>query len=551
MSLQPTVDYVVPEQTARVAKTAFPKGTLCRQIYDHFGTIFQDRDFATLFPRRGQPAAAPFRLALVTLLQFVEGLSDRAAADAVRSRIDWKYLLCLELDDPGFDYSVLSEFRDRLLAGSAEQRLLEQLLEVLRGHGLVKARIRMRTDSTHVLAAIRGMNRLERVIETLRAALNVLATVVPEWVQANFPVDWVERYGPRAEDYRLPPEETKRTAYAERVGADGYRVLGALWSETAPGWLREIPAVETLRQVWVQNFMPVEEDARWRDTDNLPPAARYLNSPYESEARYSKKRDLTWLGYKVHVTESCDETLPHVITHVETTAATSGDNDALPAIHEALEQVQLLPNTHLVDTGYVEAKRLVESRDRYGVDLFGPTPGNRWWQSQQGQGFDLASFHIDWEGQRARCPEGQWSSSWRPGRDHRGNEVVNIVFAKADCSQCRSLAQCTTAATQRRTLNVRAQPMHEALQTARQREQTPEFKEQYKKRAGIEGTLSQGVRAFELRRSRYVGQAKTHLQHVAIAAAMNLVRIGAWLMGFKPGKTKPSAFARVMAPMLA
>ena len=323
-------------------------------------------------------------LALITIMQYLEDLTDRQAADAVRSRIDWKYILGLKLEDPGFDYSVLSEFRDRLLAGSAEQRLLEQLLEVLRGHGLVKARVRMRTDSTHVLAAIRGMNRLERVIETLRAALNVLATVVPEWVQANLPVEWVERYGPRAEEYRLPQEEAKRTAYAERVGADGYRVLEALWSETAPGWLRAIPAVETLRQVWVQNFMPVEGNARWRDTDNLPPATRYLNSPYEPEARYSKKRDLTWLGYKVHVTETCDETLPHVITHVETTAATSGDNDALPAIHEALEQVQLLPNTHLVDTGYVEAKRLVESRDRYGVDLFGPTPGNRWWQSQQG-----------------------------------------------------------------------------------------------------------------------------------------------------------------------
>lgn len=284
MSLQPTVDYVVPEHTARVAKAAFPKGALCLQIYDHFGTIFQDRDFANLFPRRGQPAAAPFRLALVTILQFVEGLSDRAAADAVRSRIDWKYLLCLELDDPGFDYSVLSEFRDRLLAGSAERRLLEQLLEVLRAHGLVKARVLARTDSTHVLAAIRGMNRLERVIETLRAALNALAAVVPEWVQANIPVVWVERYGSRAEDYRLPQEGAQRTAYAERVGADGYLVLGALWSEAAPCWLREIPVVEMLRQVWVQNFMPVEGSAHWRDTDNLPPASRYLNSPYEPEA---------------------------------------------------------------------------------------------------------------------------------------------------------------------------------------------------------------------------------------------------------------------------
>jgi transposase len=110
MSLQPTQTYIVPEQTARVAKAAFPKGTLCLQLYDHLGTIFQDQDFADLFPRRGQPAAAPFRLALVTVLQFVEGLSDRAAAEAVRGRLDWKYLLCLELEDPGFDHSVLAQY---------------------------------------------------------------------------------------------------------------------------------------------------------------------------------------------------------------------------------------------------------------------------------------------------------------------------------------------------------------------------------------------------------------------------------------------------------
>src|ERR687887_2296694 len=154
MSLQPTQTYTVPEQTARVAKAAFPKGALCLQLYDHLGTIFQDQDFTDLFPRRGQPAAAPFRLALVTVLQFVEGLSDRAAADAVRGRLDWKYLLCLELDDPGFDHSVLCEFRVRLLATSAERRLLEHLLAILRAHKLVKVRGRTRTDSTDVVAAI-------------------------------------------------------------------------------------------------------------------------------------------------------------------------------------------------------------------------------------------------------------------------------------------------------------------------------------------------------------------------------------------------------------
>ena len=496
--------------------------------------------------------AAPFRLVLVTVLQFVEGLSDRAAADAVRGRLDWKYLLCLELDDPGFDHSVLCEFRARLLATSAERRLLEQLLAILRAHKLVQARGRARTDSTDVVAAIRTMHRLERGIETLRAALNSLATVVLAWLQATAPVAWLERYGLRAEDARFPQQEAERTAYAEMVGCDGYALFAAFYAETVPPWLRELPAVETLRHVWVQNFLPVYEGgARWRDKADLQPGAQYINSPYDPEAHYAKKRAHTWLGYKVHLTETCDDDLPHLITNVHTTVAPTGDNDALPAMHTALAQAELLPSTHLVDTGYVEAKRLIESREIYGVDLFGPTPGNHRWQSQQGLGFDLASLQIDWEAKQARCPGGKHSAHWRPATDHRGNAVVNITFEKSDCSPCPHLTQCTTATGIWRSLSVLVQPLHEALQAARQRAQTEEFKEHYKKRAGIEGTISQGVRAFGLRRSRYLGQAKTALQHIAIAAAINLVRLGAWWEGIEPGTTRVSAFARVMQPVAA
>jgi transposase len=252
----------------------------------------------------------------------------------------------------------------------------------------------------------------------------------------------------------------------------------------------------------------------------------------------------------VHLTEACADHLPHLFTNVHTTAAPASDDDALPAIHAALAEAELLPRTHLVDTDYVEAKRLIESRETYGMDLCGPTPGNHRWPSQQGRGFDLASFQIDWEAKQAQCPEGKGSSSWRPGIEHRGNAVVNIVFAKSDCSVCPYLSQCTTAVDKRRTINVRIQPLHEALQAARQREQTEEFKAQYKKHAGIEGTISQGLRAFELRRSRYLGQAKTHLQHVATAAAMNLVWLGAWWEGITPGTTRVSAFARLMQPVV-
>src|SRR5437016_3884137 len=225
MSLHPHVIAPVPEETARVARAAFPKGHPYMTFRDALGTIFQDEDFTTLFPAWGQPGLPPWRLALVTIMQLRENLADRPAAEAVRARIDWKYLLRLELTDPGFDFSVLRAFRDRLLAGSAEALLLEKLLERCRALGLLTARGRQRTDSTHVLAAVRVRNRLERVADTLRAALNALATVAPAWRQALSPLAWYARYSRRIEESRLPQATAAREAYAHTVGEDGFLVL--------------------------------------------------------------------------------------------------------------------------------------------------------------------------------------------------------------------------------------------------------------------------------------------------------------------------------------
>jgi len=179
------------------------------QLRDALGTIYTDEGFADLFPTHGQPALAPWRLALVTVFQCMEGLTDRQAADAVRDRLAWKYALSLELTDPGFDHTVLSEFRSRLVEGNAEQRLLDLLLERCREGGWLKAHGRQRTDSTHVLAKIRALNRTLCVAQTLVYVLNVLSEVAPDWVRAHVPVEWVERYGERLEHERLLKARSK------------------------------------------------------------------------------------------------------------------------------------------------------------------------------------------------------------------------------------------------------------------------------------------------------------------------------------------------------
>ena len=551
MSLKPFSAYLVPERTASVARAAFPDGSLCIRIFDELGTIFQDQDFADLYSQYGQPGQAPFRLALVTVLQVIEGLSDRGAADAVRGRIDWKYLLCLELDDPGFDHSVLCEFRARLLEGGAERILFDKILSLLRGKKLVKSRTPQRTDSTHVLAAVRDLNRLERVGQTLHATLNVLAVAAPEWVSANVPTAWVDRYGKRVDESRLPGEAKDRDAYAQMIGKDGATLIDALWSEAAPGWMRSLPAVETLRRMWVQQFMIVDGVAQLRPAQSLPTSSGQIHSPYDTQARFASKRSTKWLGYKVHLTETYGEETPNIMTNVQTEEATVNDNYSLPEIHERLSKSELLPDKHLVDAGYIEASNLVESRREYDIDLIGPAQNNGRWQQVQGNGFDISNFQIDWDREKVICPAGRGSSSWKPMVDRRGNDVIHAQFARSDCSACHHLSQCTSAKGQRRTVNFKPKELYEALQQTRRRENAEEFKEEYRHRAGIEGTISQGVRAFGLRRSRYLGISKTRLQHLATAAAINLERVSDWLAGVEREQTRLSAFARVMQPLAA
>jgi transposase len=233
----------------------FRKGNRYLRLRETLGTIYKDELFADLFSPTGQPAEAPWRLALVCVLQFVEDLSDRQAAEAVRARIDWKYLLGLELTDIGFDFSVLSEFRDRLVRAEAGLRLFESLVEKLSEGGWIKKRGVQRTDSTHVLAAVRRLNRIELLGEMLRAALNRLAEHDPDWLTGWVPAEWFERYSRRIEEWRLPPAKDKQKEIMEQIGQDGLCLLSELWSDQAPSWLRTLPEVEGLRKTWMQQFL--------------------------------------------------------------------------------------------------------------------------------------------------------------------------------------------------------------------------------------------------------------------------------------------------------
>jgi transposase len=388
MSLQPVAEYRVPDDTARVANAIFPKGNIYIILASELKTFLKDEDLAELFPNKGQPAESPLRLALATILQYLERLTDRQTADAIRTRIDWKYLLCLELTDSGFHHTVLSEFRTRLITGEAEALILEKLLQLCQEKGWLKSRMRQRTDSTHVLSAIRAVTRLECVGETLRAALNTLSLVAPDWLLSNTDEEWVERYNTRIEDYHQPKSKNKREELANIYGEDGLQLLNAIFEIESPDWLRKIPAVEMLRRVWVQQYYLNNDDIRWRTAQEIPPASVMISSPYDRDARYAKKHTTTWVGYKVHLTETCESNQPHLITHVETTPAPITDDQATQPIHESLKSKDLLPSQHIVDTGYLDAELLATTKQQYSVELIGPTRNDYHWQSKEGKVFE-------------------------------------------------------------------------------------------------------------------------------------------------------------------
>lgn len=432
--------------------------------------------------------------------------------------------------------------------------------------GLVKAGGKQRTDSTHVISAVRDLNRLELAGESVRAAAEALAAAAPDWFAAGFDVPgWSARYGRRVDDWRLPTSQTKRDALAIDFATDGFALLDAVYSQAAPVWLRELPAVQVLRVVLVQNYL-IRIDAagkavvrrRDADTDGIPPAQHRLASPYDTDTRWAAKGDeLFWNGYKVHFTETCDppETpepgdatkrleTPNIIVNVATTDATVPDAAMTAAVHADLARRALVPAEHYVDAGYPSAHLVATAKTEHGIDLIAPLLADNSAQARAGSGYDRASFTFDFDARQATCPQGKSSTCWT-GCTQAGTAAIVVTFAKADCGPCPVRALCTTSKAGRRQLTIPPQAVHEIQARARAAQNTEAWQAKYALRAGIEGTIHQAVQITGIRRTRYRGLPKTRLDHVLCAAALNLIRLDAYWNGHALDHAKASHLNRL------
>ena len=377
---------------------------------------------------------------------------------------------------------------------------------------------------------------------------------------------WQQVYGARIDDLHLPESQAARQDLMVRYGTDGYYLLEQVHGPGAPAWLRELPAVQALRRIWIQQYYREvtegRQEVRRREKlpggDGLPPGRDCLISPYDLDARYGIKRETGWGGYKVHFTETCDAPQthpgaspesgpgrgdrPNLITAVATTEATVPDSAMTTPVHQQLQERQLLPGEHLVDSGYPSAELIIHAARVFGITLVSPLRLDNSAQARAGAGYDKAAFAFDFDARQATCPQGIASSSWNPCRQRR-DEAIVVSWPATACAPCPARQLCTSG--RRRQITIRPRELHEALASARTQQTSAQWKARYAARAGVEGTMRQATHVTGIRRARYLGLPKTQLEHTIAAAAINMIRMDAYWTGHPLDRTRASHLARL------
>lgn len=553
MSLKPQPLGPIPAETYELGQELLAEDDVMRRIGEQYAEIVRDEDFAQMYSHTGQPAMSPARLALVSVLQAMEHISDRQAIAMVRTRIDWKYALHLPLNYAGFDASVLSEFRDRLIDNKGQRTIFDGLLEKMKTAGMLKGRRLQRTDSLLIVAAVRDLNRLELVMETLRLALIEIAKADAQWLKNNTPASWLETYGEWTQVERLVKErgdkgKAEQTSLMMQTARDGFELLEKL-EELNAAELMKLPAVETLQLVWSQQFEKRAEvitvhTTHSREGEGIK-GKDLISTPHDKEARYTQKRDQKITGYKLQLTETATEDGPAIITDIEVVESCAYDGGALEGIHQRLDERDLLPEDgHLVDRGYVSGETIDESKER-GVELIGPVQDNTSAAARAQEGFSVEHFKLDFDLEQAICPQGKPAQSWTNSiRTDRGQAIIQIVWNKEICSQCPFRGKCVQGKKTGRVIKLSKH--YPSIARRRQEQKTDQFHEVYRRRSGVEATLSYIVLNCGARSTPHCGKDKTCLHYLMIAAAVNLRRAIAWQAGRRPKRQRVSTLQKAM-----
>ncbi len=478
----------------------------------------------------GRVAIEPVLLLGVSLLQFLEAIPDRQAAEMLRYHAGWNLALNCQLGDEGFHPTTLVHFRQRLLEHDASALGFEAVLEALRDAGLVQRRSRQRLDSTQMFGRVSRMSRLDCVRESLRLALKEISERLPPIEQPPWWLALWERYVDTQTDYRASMETLARKLV--EAGQDARRLLGWLAGPPQTQW-GQGKQTQLLARVFAEQFEVVAGAQEVQ-----PKAKEQLNServqnPHDPEATYASKGNgqqrKEHVGYKVQVAETVSEAVlapgeptGNFLVGIVTHAARESDEQGACKM-EAEQQAMGLekPSVHYVDAAYISTEKLVQAAAE-GRELIGPAPQCA---NNNDNRFQSQDFQVRVEQRCATCPAGHPNTQCsRLVENATGRVSYRFEWDSATCAACSLRLKCIKVEHKHRTLVVGQN--HTILQERRQEQQTRQFKERMKHRNAIEGTQSELVRAHGLRHARYRGLAKTKLQNYFIGAACNVKR---WL----------------------
>ncbi len=492
-------------------------------IKEVIASLIKDKDYAEMYSPLGRRPVSPRTLVLAMLLQFLENLPDRQAARNVRLRLDWKIAIGLELDDPGFHFSLLEIFRDRLEQNDKQRAAFTALLEKLKDLGLIQKNQKQRLDSTHVLGHLRRLSRLECMAESIRLALRALCRLMGEDAYIELvPAQIRDLYGSQLDIHKMDRQQVRRSLRAS--GKHALMLLERLEAHSRSSQLLLTEEVKTLRRV-LEQYFDIAPDKEPVVKEKLPggEGKDRIATPHEPQARWSQKRGKQWIGYKLQITETANrpteeadgtkQPAVNFITDVEVTNAAEHDAQYTQRAIDRQLQQGFVPEELYTDEAYISGHHIAQANGK-GVVLMGPVAA----PNKRGVEIPQEAFPVDFEREQATCPQGKGSVYWK--RDQQGS--IQIRFPKSACGNCPLKTKCTNN-NYGRTLTL--VPNSECLQARREQMKTEDFKERMKARNGIEGTISELCRAHDARRSRYRGEKRLRTQGLFSALAVDVKRL--------------------------
>lgn len=537
----------IPADTAKCFRKPSKSQMKFVQIEEIIMEAFADVDLSAFFGKRGQWGIHPLRVCALLLLQAMEGLTDRQVEEAVSLNIGWKYVLHLGLRDEGWDASVLCEHRNRFTEETGLAVFFDSILLKAKEKGLLDTRMQ-RMDSTFVVANVRNLQRVELILEAVRNVLEETTEVALDWIDRIKLEHWIKTYYlDRPFNFKIPKEESKRTAIAEASAEDGYYILDCVDSAdpATKQLLLELESMELLRKILDDHFKKTngkngKGKVKMKAQKELAPSGERIASIYDTDARAASKGGKSIVGYRTHTAETCTPGYPNLVTHVQTEIATLNDSLSFNSIIKSLSKRKLAPKKLFVDGGYVNAGNFANWKKSLGIDFVARLANGNSWQLKQGKGFDIQNFPLDWRNQQATCPAQKKSKQWKSD----GTGGFNIYFSAEDCGSCPFKENCAQG--KYRILHVKAKPIHRYMTKMRIRQNTEEFRQEYKVRAGVEGLQSQLIRIHG-RRTRVKTKTKVGLKMVLAATALNVSRILDWFNKKPRSKTRQGKYQSAFA----